>query len=96
MWHDLSLSTQLRTGIGSGDSPVCGDITPELYAPEVEQTTHEVSLTQHLVTGRLLTCPVESVNTIDDGTGTGNTYVNLLPDIVIKSFLIGHQVTNGM
>ena len=96
MRHDLVFCAQLRTGIWSCDSPVCRDVTPELYAPEVEQTTHEVSLTKKLVTGLFLTSPVESVHTIDNGTGTGNTYVDVFPCTIKESLFVGHQVTDSV
>ena len=42
--EDDGLCILLWAGVGSGGSPVGGDVAPELDAPEVEQTTHEVGL----------------------------------------------------
>ena len=96
MRHNNLLGTCLRTGVGSGRSPVSGNVAPELYAPEIEQATHEVGLAQQLVTSLLLTRPVESINSIDDSVSTGNTYIGIVPGIIKKIFLVGHQVTDSM
>ncbi len=84
----------LRTWVWSSSCPVCRNVSPELRTPHIEQATHEVCFTQELISSRFIACPVECVNRVDDGTGTSNTHVSVVPSIVENGFLVHHQVSD--
>ena len=92
----IILGRKLWAGIGSSRCPVGGNVAEELRAPEVEESAQEVSLTDQLVAGTLFDGSEDALVSVDDGVGTGNAYVGVMPGIVIESVLVGHKVADSM